>query len=257
LKEESFVEIVRQVWNDPQHLLTVGAQRHLVGKLSLLKERIKVWVREKRQKDQSDLLKIEEAIEFEYNQVNLGLSSMEDSIKLSKLESERNHFLMVEEESWRQKSQAIWIKSGDKNTKFFHHYASYRRNKKFIWEIKDEAGKVHLGQQAIKDEAVRHFRSFFNDTGQINMEERIESVRLFLTFVNAVDVQNLEKEVSKDEIFEVIKGFSRDKSPGPDGWTTEFYHFFFDLVGQDLVDMVEETRLRGRSSLRSIPPLWL
>jgi hypothetical protein len=103
LKEESFVEIVRQVWNDPRHLLTVGAQRCLVGKISLLKERIKVWVREKRQKDQSDLLNIEEAIEFKYNQVNLGLSSLEDSIKLSKLESKRNCFLMAEEESWRQK----------------------------------------------------------------------------------------------------------------------------------------------------------
>jgi hypothetical protein len=32
---------------------------------------------------------------------------------------------------------------------------------------------------------------------------------------------------------------------GPDGWTAEFYHFFFELVGQDLVDMVEETRLKG------------
>jgi hypothetical protein len=171
LKDDSFVKIVRQVWNDPRHIHIVRAQRQLVGKLSLLKERVKVWVKVKRQKDQADLLKIEEAIDLVYNKINLGLSSMEDSIKLSKLESKRNRYLLAEEESRRKKSRAIWIKSGDRNTKFFHHYASYRRNKKFIWEINDEEGKVHSGQQAIKDEAVRHFNSFFNDSGQTFMED--------------------------------------------------------------------------------------
>jgi hypothetical protein len=170
---------------------------------------------------------------------------MEDSINLSKLEFERNCFLLAEEENWRQKSRAIWIKSGDRNTKFFHLYASHRRNKKFIWEINDEKGKVHSGQQAIKEEAVRHFSSFFNDTGQTFMEERLESVRLYPTFVTALEVQDLEKEVTKDEVFEVIKGFARDKILDLDGWTVEFYHCFFELVGQDLVDMVEETRLKG------------
>jgi hypothetical protein len=42
---------------------------------------------------------------------------------------------------------------GDKNTKYFHYFARYRRNKKFIWEIKDEAGGIHTGQEALKEEA--------------------------------------------------------------------------------------------------------
>jgi hypothetical protein len=57
---------------------------------------------------------------------------------LSTLEADRKKLLLAEEEMWRQKSRAIWIKSGDKNTKFFHHFASYRRNKKHIWEVKDQ-----------------------------------------------------------------------------------------------------------------------
>jgi hypothetical protein len=120
--------------------------------------------------------------------------------------------LLADEERWHQKSRAIWIKSGDKNTKFFHLFSSYRRNKKFIWEIKDEVGGTHTGQQAIKDEAVRYFKSFFNDTGQINLEERIGSVRLFPTFVNEVDVHNLEKEVTKDELFLFLKAFPETKA---------------------------------------------
>jgi hypothetical protein len=40
------------------------------------------------------------------------------------LEPERKKLMLDEEESWRQKSRAIWIKFGDKNTNFFHHFAS-------------------------------------------------------------------------------------------------------------------------------------
>jgi hypothetical protein len=39
--------------------------------------------------------------------------------------------------------------------------------------------------------------------------------------------------------------FKHDKSLGPDGWTVEFFIQFFDLVWGDLIEMVEESRLRG------------
>jgi hypothetical protein len=65
------------------------------------------------------------------------------------------------------------------------------------------------------------------------------------------EVVNLENPCSSEEILEVLKGFSKDKSPGPDGWTVEFFLHFYELVGKDLLDVVEETRLRGEV-IRSI-----
>jgi hypothetical protein len=127
------------------------------------------------------------------------------------------------------------------------------RNKKFIWEINDDTGGIHMGQQAIKNEAIKYFKTFFRDTGHNSIVDQINSVRLFPSFVREDELLLLEKVVSKDEIYEILRGFAKDKSPGPDGWTVEFFLSFFELVGQDLLDMVEETRIRGEviSSINS------
>jgi len=45
-----------------------------------------------------------------------------------------------------------------------------------------------------------------------------------------------------------LKGFSASKIPGPDGWTVEFFLSFFDLMGNDILEMVEETRRKGRAN---------
>ena len=36
------------------------------------------------------------------------------------------------------------------------------------------------------------------------------------------------------------------KAPGPDGFTSNFFHFFWDMINEELLDIVEESRkIRG------------
>jgi hypothetical protein len=54
--------------------------------------------------------------------------------------------------------------------------------------------------------------------------------------------------VTLAEIMSTLKGSSASKSLGLDGWTVEFFLAFFDLLGNDILEMVEETRRKGRVS---------
>jgi hypothetical protein len=54
--------------------------------------------------------------------------------------------------------------------------------------------------------------------------------------------------VTLEEIQSTLKGFSSSKSLGSDGWTIEFFQEFFDLLGNDILDMVEETKKKGKVS---------
>ena len=98
-----------------------------------------------------------------YFQKNDGNYTLELEQHCKQLEIERNKILLVDEENWRQKSGATWIKSGDKNTKFFQRFASYRRNKKYLWDITDDSGSVHFRHEAIKDEVFSYFKTFFKE----------------------------------------------------------------------------------------------
>lgn len=43
----------------------------------------------------------------------------------------------------------------------------------------------------------------------------------------------------------VIKSMARDKILGLDGWTIELFQHFFDQIGAELTEVVEESRRKG------------
>ena len=69
-----------------------------------------------------------------------------------------------------------------------------------------------------------------------------------------MDVVVFTSEVTLAEVESAFKGFKRDKSPGPDRWQIEFFLWFFDLVGKDLLRVVELLRIEGKviKSINSI-----
>jgi hypothetical protein len=213
---------------------------------SKLKARIKSWAYTFRQQNAHRLL----TLDTEIRAIILAEASTgttRDGCHLLKdLELERNQLLIKDEMTWRQRCRTSWLKSGDLNTKKIHKYASSCRNKNSIWEITTKDGTLHTGQPALKSAAVNYFQPFFEQNPTANLQSSVSVARLFPHSVTREDALQLDKPCTLQEISAALKSFSKDKSPGPDGWTVEFYLHFFDLVGQDLLELVEDTRLNGK-----------
>jgi hypothetical protein len=77
----------------------------------------------------------------------------------------------------------------------------------------------------------------------------IASVRLYPRLVSEEEVHTLEKPITMEEVLEVLKGFTKDKIPGPDRWTVEFFLHYYDLVAKDLLETIEESRLIGEVNM--------
>ncbi|GJR68408.1 hypothetical protein Tco_0014473 [Tanacetum coccineum] len=55
----------------------------------------------------------------------------------------------------------------------------------------------------------------------------------FPTRLNSDQALDLERPISCDEIRQAVWGCGEDKSPGPDGFTFEFFRKFWDIIGPD------------------------
>jgi hypothetical protein len=56
------------------------------------------------------------------------------------LKTRKENILAIEESTWRLRSRALWMQKGDKNTSFFHKYATQRRIQNSIWDISNDDG---------------------------------------------------------------------------------------------------------------------
>jgi len=97
------------------------------------------------------------------------------------------------------------------------------------------------GWEAIKEEAVTHFSGLFKATGAHNLQEKGSTASLFPRMVTSDEADALYKPVTIAEIKDIIFHFNTERSLGPNGWTSEFFCFFFDLIGEELLQMVEDT----------------
>jgi hypothetical protein len=244
-----YQELVKETWTDPLFNSETNPQTRLIWKLKTLKSKTKHWFLVKQIKDQGCLLTLEEEI----SKLNLRSTShpwsVVESDRLKRLEDSRDTLLREEEFAWRLRSRATWLKNGDSNTKYFHNVASHNRQKKLIWSINNGDSEIR-GQEAIKNEAVLHFSQQYKATGERFLQDKGTAAGLFPRLVTGDEADALYKPVTLSEIKDILTHFNSERSPGPDGWTSEFFCFFFDLVGEELLQMVEDTRLKGKDCWR-------
>jgi len=105
-----------------------------------------------------------------------------------------------------------------------------------IREIKRPDGSITSEKEEIKVEAERFFREFLqlipNDYAGVT-ESELETLMTFRC--SEEDKGMLTTEVTKEEIKRVVFSVPKDKSLGPDGYTTEFYKATWDIIGEEFV----------------------
>ena len=118
--------------------------------------------------------------------------------------------MLEREEAWRLKSRAIWLESGDENTKFFHAYARGRKAANTIWCLKDEAGLEHFGFEGKARCGVTHFESLFRAPAQASIAEVIRVAQLFPRYAEEEDNRRLLRPVTEQELKEVLGSWTID-----------------------------------------------
>eukprot|EP00253_Pinus_taeda_P026277 PITA_26277 len=220
LNDSVFNHIVSDAWLESASCSQGSSFRLCLG---YVRSKVMLWQKEKRRHDCSALDKIQSELDLILSSHDPHSLSFQQKCLIADLSRQKIRLLESEESTWRLKSRALWLSLGDRNTKFFHKYANRRRQINTIWKIKDGSSGYFTSHQDITNAALSHFR---------NQYSRILGI-------NTVPI-------TEEELHRILKAFSKDKCPGPDGWTIEFFLHFFDLIKHDLIRMIEDSRIYGR-----------
>lgn len=74
---------------------------------------------------------------------------------------------------------------------------------------------------------------------------QVHNFELFSAFFSADEGQKIGEPITLKEIEGVLKTFAHEKSLGPNGWRVEIFLAFFDIMGEDLLQMVAQSRSEG------------
>jgi hypothetical protein len=203
------------------------------------------WAHEKKLKEEQELLHIEKTLLEWQADPDRGFCSREGKDELVHLELRRRAILDEKEALWRLKSHAIWLAYGDENTKFFHSFSKGRKMTNTIWGLTQGDGQLVNTFEGLSSLGTSHFKEIFKAQVRSSIAEIVNVARLFPRFVEEDEWVSLMEEVSEQELLVVMCSFQKGKSPGPDGWPIEFYLGFFDLLGNDILKVVEESRKNG------------
>ena len=136
---------------------------------------------------------------------------------------------------WNQRSRALWIKCGDRNTKFFHATANQGRRTNKIKGLRG-ADEVWYDQpEDIEREILEYFSSIFSTA----------SPSLFATSLDAINPRvsvdmnvALLKKFSVMEVWKALHQMHPTKAPGPDSMSPIFYQKYWDVVGNSVTNSI-------------------
>ncbi|GJS49475.1 RNA-directed DNA polymerase, eukaryota [Tanacetum coccineum] len=134
----------------------------------------------------------------------------------------------------KQKAKIQWAIEGDENSKFFHRVINRKRANLAIRGVMVDSEWVD-DPRRVKEEFCSHFATKFHAPSGIRNKINF----LFPNQLSSDQAFELEKQVSTDEIRTTVWACGENKSPGPDGFTFEFFRKFWDTIGPDLCLVVE------------------
>ncbi|XP_027086667.1 uncharacterized protein [Coffea arabica] len=134
-----------------------------------------------------------------------GKRDVRNGLKKSLKEAYRN-----EEMYWSQKARVQWLKTGDKNTSFFHATVEGGRKRNRMLEIQRENGTWTNGEKELGAEVADYYKHLFSASETREMEEVLDGIPH--TISNSMN-ENLTKPVGEEEIRSALFSMYPDKAP--------------------------------------------
>ncbi|KAK7339734.1 hypothetical protein VNO77_20416 [Canavalia gladiata] len=140
--------------------------------------------------------------------------------------------LELDEIYWRQRSRAIWLKEGNKNTWFFHKKALAKQKVNTLKKIRNDSGDWVLGKEGVNHILEDYFHTIFTSSNPIN---NLNIFNMVCGKVPTHATEVMSEPFHATEIQNALFVMHPIKAPGVDGLLPLFFPKHWSFMEKDVI----------------------
>ena len=154
--------------------------------------------------------------------------------EIIKLETQLSQLLDQQLEGAKIRSRAKWLEEGETPSRYFLHLENERHAKAFVSSIYDPSGTEVFSLTEIINAHTAFYTELFS-CGNVNLDSQQNLFSYVTARLSDSDRTACEGPLTLAEATEALRWANRNKSPGADSLSVEFYSHFWDSLGEVLV----------------------
>ena len=241
LKDEHYVSKIRETYSRTRAFYSNLADARLLWEMLKMETRAATiaYSKKKAKATTNRELEIRRQLEILDRNICDNFNSPNIAHILNEYEDLKMELQSIYEEKGRAaifRSKCRWVEKGERPTKYFFNLEKRNYNRKTITELRTESETVTNNESQILEAIENYYSELYasaNNSQENNVDEFTEHLKI--PKLSDADRDRIEGPLSYEECKKALDTFQNNKAPGEDGFTVEFYMFFFDLLGHDLV----------------------
>jgi exonuclease III len=151
------------------------------------------------------------------------------------------------------RSRADWAEFGEKNSKYFLNLEKRNYKMKCITKlIKENEEEINNSDEILHYEA-EYYKKLYTHPTLTNNTERLQCMPEFLNEttpkISNEDKELCENPIDLEDIGHALKDLKNGKSPGTDGFTPDFYKFFWPKIKLLVLNSLNHAYEQGELSI--------